>query len=143
MAHSSSPLRRALALFGLAAPPLGWADCSRDIIVPVAPIGLSVVVSPNAIGGIYPQLLRGLGAKAACNVVFSAASRARLEVMYEIGSAEVLIPASGTPRRDQHGRFVPLLGNRPPLISVHSARAPIHSVQDYRAEILFGNIRPR
>lgn len=138
------PLRRALLpLLALAAPLWARADCSRDIIVPVAPIGMSVVIGPSSIGGIYPELLRSLGAKAGCNFIFSAVPRARLEAMFETGTADLLIPASGTPRRDQHGLFVPLLGNRPLLISVQGPRAPIQSMQELidRREIRLALVR--
>ncbi|MDC8756536.1 substrate-binding periplasmic protein [Janthinobacterium fluminis] len=130
MRHFSLLLRAPLLALGLAAPPGAGADCSRDIVVPVAPIGLSVIVNGGAVSGIYPELLRSLGAKAGCNFVFSAVPRARLEAMFEAGTADLLLPATGTPRRDLHGRFVPLMGNRPMLISVQSPRAPILNVQE-------------
>lgn len=122
--------RRAIAGLALIASLPAWADCSRDIVVPMSPIGASVIVNGGAISGIYPELLRSLGAKIGCNFIFTSVPRARLEAMFETGKADLLIPASGTPRRDQHGLFVPLLGNRPMLISVQSNRAPVTGVQD-------------
>lgn len=131
MTPSSRPLwRRALAALALSAPLAAWAGCSRDIAVPVAPIGTSVVINGDGIGGIYPDILRKLGPKAGCRFIFSAVPRARLEAMFEAGTADLLIPASGTPKRDQHGIFIPLLGSRPTLISVAGARAPIQTVQE-------------
>ncbi|CDG82622.1 substrate-binding periplasmic protein [Janthinobacterium agaricidamnosum] len=106
------------------------AECTRDIIVPLSPIGASVVVNGTSVSGIYPELLRNIGAKVGCNLVFSAVPRARLEAMFETGKADVLIPAISTPRRDQQGWFVPLLGHRPMLLSVQSSRPAITSVQD-------------
>jgi polar amino acid transport system substrate-binding protein len=50
--------------------------------------------------------------------------------MFEAGKADLLIPASSTPRRDQHGLFIPMLGNRPLLISLQGTRAPINTMQD-------------
>lgn len=128
--RSPTPRWRALLALCLAMPLCAWAACSRDISVPVAPLGVSVIVRGAAISGIYPELLRTLGAKAGCNFVLSAVPRARMEAMFETGKADILIPASGTPRRDRHGLFVPLLGNRPLLISVQSPRPPVLSVQD-------------
>ncbi|MET3133267.1 polar amino acid transport system substrate-binding protein [Oxalobacteraceae bacterium GrIS 1.11] len=114
----------------LSAPDCARADCSRDILVPVAAIGQSVIIGETTISGIYPDLLRSMGAKAGCNFIFSAVPRARLEAMFEAGKADLLIPASGTPRRDPHGSFVPMLGIRPVLISIVSARAPILNMRD-------------
>lgn len=135
--------RGALLALAAAATPGAGAECSRDIVVPLAPIGASVIVGGATISGIYPELLRKLGAKAGCNFVFSAVPRARLEAMFETGKADLLIPASGTPRRDQHGWFVPLLGNRPLLISVESPRAPVGSMHELieRKEIRVALVR--
>ena len=119
-----------LALPALALPLAAWANCSRDIQVPVSQIGASVVGSGATVSGIYPEILRSLGAKMGCNFVFSVVPRARLEALYETGKADILIPASSTPRRDQHGLFIPLLGNRPLLISLQGAREPVSSMQE-------------
>lgn len=126
----SSAWRRTVAMLALALPSLASAQCSRDIQVPVSAIGASVVVNGATIGGIYPDLLRSMGAKVGCTFVFTAVPRARLEAMFETGKADLLIPASGTPRRDQHGLFIPLMGNRPLLLSLQSARAPINTMQE-------------
>lgn len=125
----SSP--RALFLSLLAVLPLaGQAACSRAINVPVAATGQSVVIDGDTIKGIYPDLLRGLAEKEGCNFVFTAVPRARLEVLFETGRADLLIPASKTPKRDTHGTFVPLVQNRAMLISLQSTRAAIKSVQE-------------
>ena len=128
----SSAWRRTVALLALALalPSLAGAQCSRDIQVPVSAIGASVVINGASIGGIYPDLLRSMGAKLGCNFIFTAVPRARLEAMFEAGKADMLIPASSTPRRDQHGLFIPLMGNRPLLISLQSARAPVNTMQE-------------
>lgn len=119
-----------LALPALALPLAAWADCSRDIHVPVSQIGASVVGSGATVSGIYPDILRSLGARMGCNFVFSVVPRARLEALYETGKADILIPASSTPRRDQHGLFIPMLGSRPLLISLQGARASINTMQE-------------
>jgi polar amino acid transport system substrate-binding protein len=128
----SSAWRRTVAMLALALalPSLAGAQCSRDIQVPVSAIGASVVINGASIGGIYPDLLRSMGAKLGCNFIFTAVPRARLEAMFEAGKADMLIPASSTPRRDQHGLFIPLMGNRPLLISLQSARAPVNTIQE-------------
>ena len=128
----SSAWRRTMAVLALALalPSLAGAQCSRDIQVPVSAIGASVVINGASIGGIYPDLLRSMGAKLGCNFIFTAVPRARLEAMFEAGKADLLIPASSTPRRDQHGLFIPMLGSRPLLISLQGARAPINTMQE-------------
>lgn len=113
----------------LAAPAGALAGCSRAMRVPVAPVGASVTVRDGAIAGIYPELLRSLGAAEGCDFVFSEVPRARLEAMFEAGGADLLIPASGTPLRDRHGWFIPLLGSRPTLVSLAGARAPVASMR--------------
>ena len=126
----SSAWRRSMAILALALPTLAGAQCSRDIQVPVSAVGASVVVNGATISGIYPDLLRSMGAKLGCNFVFTAVPRARLEAMFEAGKADLLIPASSTPRRDQHGLFIPLMGSRPLLISLQGTRAPINTMQE-------------
>ena len=126
----SSAWRLSVAVLALALPSLAWAQCSRDIQVPVSAIGASVVINGAAVSGIYPDLLRTMGARIGCNFVFTPVPRARLEAMFETGKADMLIPASSTPRRDQHGLFIPLMGNRPLLISLQGTRAPINTMQE-------------
>lgn len=133
LSHRWPAWRRAAALalpLACAAMPALGNGCSRDIIVPVAPIGVSVVVNGNAVEGIYAEMLRSLGAKAGCNFVFSVVPRARLEVMFESGKADLLLPANRTPARDQLGYFVPMIGHRATLITLPGDRAPIRNAQE-------------
>lgn len=106
--------------------------CSRVIRVPLAPVGLSVITSGGAVGGVYPDLLRKVGADAGCRFDFSVVPRARLEAMYFNGSADVMMPATRTTQRDGRGDFVALLHARPMLISLSSDRAPMLSLDDLR-----------
>lgn len=106
------------------------AKCSRVIQVPVAPIGQSVLIEGDNIGGIYPELLRGLTDKEACSFAFSEVPRARLEMLFETGRADLLIPASKTPRRDAYGTFVALVQNRATLLSLPSSRPAIKSLRE-------------
>jgi polar amino acid transport system substrate-binding protein len=106
------------------------AGCSRVIQVPVAAIGLSVLVNGDSITGIYPDLLRGLTDKEGCSFSLSAVPRARLEVMFETGRADLLIPATKTPKRDALGTFIGLVQNRPLLLSLQSRRPTITSVRE-------------
>jgi polar amino acid transport system substrate-binding protein len=90
--------------------------------VPLAMTGLSVIVSGEIISGVYPEILSDLSAKEKCSFELSIVPRARLEMMFENGHADILIPATRTARRDKLGFFVPLISNRAMLISVQEQR---------------------
>ncbi|MDI4633624.1 hypothetical protein J7U46_11240 [Pelomonas sp. V22] len=125
----SRACRRLLSCL-LLLPMLAWGQCSRVLKVPVAPIGLSVTVEGDVVGGVYPDLLRGLGE--GCRFEFSTVPRARLELMFESGQADLLVPASRTARRDELGLFVPLVRSRPALVSFSEAkdRPPVRSLDE-------------
>jgi polar amino acid transport system substrate-binding protein len=123
-------LRHLLAAASIVACLPAQADCSRDIVVPVASVGVSVIVSNGTFSGIYPELLRSLGPRAGCHFTFVSVPRARQELMFETGKADILLPATRTPARDLHGIFVPMVGHRAMLISLTSPRPPIINGQD-------------
>lgn len=106
------------------------ADCSRDIIVPLSTTGVSVIVGNGTFSGIYPELFRSLGPRAGCHFAFSSVPRARQEMLFETGKADLLLPATRTPARDANGVFVPMVGHRAMLISLQSPRPPITNAQD-------------
>ncbi len=100
---------------------LGFAQaaCSRVIQVPLAPVGLSVLLPPQGPpSGVYPELLRLLGEAEGCHFAMNAVPRARQELMFETGRSDLLVPASRTQRRDEFGDFVPLIQARAMLISL-------------------------
>jgi polar amino acid transport system substrate-binding protein len=109
-----------------------WSACSRPFNVPVSAIGMSVTVSGLNVGGVYPELLRSLDGKNGCTFNFSPVPRARLEAMFETARADILVPATRTPRRDQLGYFVPVIVSRATLISIDAKRAPVHTMQQLR-----------
>ncbi len=122
---------------GIAAALLLWmmavsacAHCTRTIVVPVAPIGQSIVIDADNISGVYPDLMRAAAPRAGCRFELIAVPRARQEQMFDSGAADLLIPASQSPRRDEVGEFVPLIRVRPTLISLQSARGPLHSLKE-------------
>lgn len=125
-------------------PIVAQAECSRTIHVPIAPVGLSVfVAADNTVSGVYPEILRDVSAKEACSFDFSVVPRARLDALFEAGKADLLIPASRSPRRDEFGVFVPLVLSRAMLISPATQRAAIHSAQELlaRRELKLGLVR--
>ncbi|MBI2753611.1 MAG: transporter substrate-binding domain-containing protein [Betaproteobacteria bacterium] len=115
---------------GAALPRAAQAACSRVIHVPISATGQSVIVDGDTIKGIYPDLLRSLADKDGCTVALSAVPRARQEILFETGRADLLIPASRTPKRDMHGSFIPLIRNRAMLISLRGSRPAIKTMQD-------------
>ena len=127
--HALPSLRPLFALLVL--PALAQAAaCTRPFVVPMSPTGLSVAISGQSVGGIYPELLRAISAKSGCAFKLSVVPRARQEALFETGQSDLLIPASRTARRDQLGYFVPLIANRPAAISLDTKQAPLHSIQD-------------
>ena len=115
---------------GLLMPLAASAACSRVINVPLSPTGFSVIDSGELIAGIYPEILNTVGAKEKCEFRMFLVPRARLELMFENGQADILIPATRTPKRDPYGIFIPLVRNRATLISIDSTRAPVQNLQE-------------
>jgi len=111
-----------------------YANCSRVINVPMSSTGLSVVVNGDAVSGIYPDLLRVMSEKEGCAFAMTAVPRARLEVLFETDRADLLIPASKTPKRDALGTFVALIQNRALLLSIQSKRPAVGSVRELLAQ---------
>lgn len=106
------------------------ADCSRPMQVPMSSTGQSVIITEGAISGIYPELLRSLGGKDGCEFILVPVPRARQELLFETGKADLLVPAVKTPRRDEHGIFVPLTRSRATVISQDTRRPPFKSMYD-------------
>lgn len=127
--HAFLPLPWVALAFCLSLSAQTLAACSRVINVPVSATGQSVIVEGDAISGIYPDLLRGMSDKEACIFALTAVPRARLENQFETGRADLLIPASRTPKRDQSGTFVALIHNRAMLMSLQATRPPILTSQ--------------
>lgn len=109
------------------------SGCTRPISVPLSPGGASVISEGDKLRGIYPDVLRSVADKIACKFEYSMVPRARLVALYQLGQADLFLPASPTPERDRHGTFVPLVSIRPVLISLEGNHAPITSAQDLLA----------
>ena len=110
------------------------ARCTRPLSVPVAATGLSIIDQGDIISGIYPEILRTIAAKEGCTFTITIVPRARLEVMFESGKADLMIPATRTPHRDLYGLFVPLVRNRAMLMSIQSSLPPVKTMQDLLAQ---------
>jgi polar amino acid transport system substrate-binding protein len=115
---------------GLLASVAAHAACSRVIQVPMSATGQSVLIDGDTITGIYPDLLRSLSEKEDCTFATSGVPRARQEILFETGHADLLVPATKTPKRDALGTFVALIHNRVALWSIQSNRAAIKTVSE-------------
>ncbi len=111
------------------------------VVVSIGANGINA--ADDSVDGVYPEVLRMVGAKEGCSFKFSVVPRARLDALFEAGQADLLIPASKSPRRDQFGVFVPLVYSRATLISVAADHSPIRSAKDLldRSDLKVGVVR--
>jgi len=122
------------AAWMLAAATVAEAGCSRTMTVPMAPIGLSVSFDDDRSGGVYPTLLREMGPALGCEFQMQRVPRARLQRMIESGHADLLIPASAAPARDNDGEFVPLIQVRASLLTLARDRPAPRSMAELIAQ---------
>jgi polar amino acid transport system substrate-binding protein len=108
------------------------ADCSRPIQVPVAEIGLSVIVHGQEVSGIYRDILDDVSKHLNCQFLYKPVPRARLEAMFQAGTADLLLPAPRTEQRDRHGVFVPLIQARAAVISMEGKLPRVLSLADLK-----------
>ena len=106
------------------------ASCSRPIHVPVAPHGMSVIVKHGKAAGVVPEILDELGDKYGCKFAFPVVPRARLEMLFRAGDADLVVIATRSPERDLYGTFVPVFKYRAVLVSVKPMDAAVQSVDD-------------
>lgn len=110
------------------------AGCSRPINVPASAAGSSVTVKDGQVGGMFPEVLNLIGARAGCTFIFSVVPRVRIETMFANGQADMLLAATEVERRGQHGTFVPVFETRPSLMTMSGvAGAPMRSIADLLA----------
>jgi polar amino acid transport system substrate-binding protein len=94
------------------------AGCSRPIKAPMAPTGRLVILDASGenVDGVWPEVLRQVGAATGCYFEFPVMPRARLENELIGGKAlDVMISATRTDERDAAGEFV-LLFRQPMMI---------------------------
>ena len=118
-----------LIFSALALPLDSIAACSRVIQVPVTAIGYSIILQGEAVSGIYVDLLREVE-KDGCQFKFTTVPRARSEMMFKMGMADLLLPSTRTPQRDELGLLIPLIKSRATVISIAPDRPIITSTQD-------------
>ena len=131
MHRKTSILSLGVAVAGLFLGGASHAACSRPIVVPSAPTGYSIIVKDGNVSGVYPELLHELGRKFGCRFEFPVVPRARLEKMFfNDGTADLLIPATRTPERDQQAQFFSLIGVTPGMMSLQGRATNINSVEE-------------
>jgi len=107
------------------------AGCTREIIVPVAPTGFSVIVEGDKVSGAFPDALRELGRKFGCTFSFPVRPRARQSYMFlESGEGDLLLPASRTSQRDQQADYVSVMKLKMALVSLKRTPVRVGSVQE-------------
>lgn len=109
---------------------LAGATCSRAIIAPILPSGLTVIAKGNSFSGIVPDFLAQVSEKSGCKFSFQLVPKSRQEALFEGGQADLLLTAVRTPKRDQFGSFVPLVQLRATLISIEAGQGAISSSQE-------------
>jgi polar amino acid transport system substrate-binding protein len=127
----------------LCAPLPALAGCSRPLQVPVAPIGQAVTVAQGKVGGIFPELLRVEAARAGCVIEFQVVPRSRMEKLFELGQADLLMPARRSARRDAYGHFVAMIRSRAVLLAMEPHVPAIRSVAELlqHGELRVGVVR--
>ena len=118
-----------LMFWALTVPLHSAAACSRVIQVPVTAIGHSIIIRGEAVSGIYADLLREIE-KEGCHFQFHNVPRARSEILFKTGMADLLLTSTKTPQRDELGLLIPLIKSRATVISIASDRAAINTAQD-------------
>lgn len=119
----------AILLLGLACS-LARAECSRPLVVPVTITGFAATVVDGQVHGIYPDLLREEAARNGCAIDFQIVPRARQEMLFTTGHADVLVPARRVARRDEDGIFVAMIRSRPVLMTMASRALTFHALPE-------------
>lgn len=109
-------------------PGLAAASCSRTINVPVAPHGMSIIDKHGKAAGVVPEMLDEIGDKFGCKFAFPLVPRARLEMLFRAGDADMVVIATRSPERDVSGTFVPVFKYRAVLVGVKPADKAVQSV---------------
>lgn len=109
------------------------AGCSRPIDVPMSPMGPTIAFDGERASGLYPMLIRELGAATGCQFHIHRVPRARLQKMFESGQADLLAPAAHAVSRDGLGEFVPLVQVRASALTITRDRPPLQSLAELLA----------
>ena len=114
-------------------PALALGACSRPIAIPAAQSGQTVNFKGDEAFGIMPDVFRTIASATGCIFKWSLVPRIRVEAMFENGTADLLLAATESERRSQHGTFVALVESRATLISLASERPRIGNFEELLA----------
>ncbi|MDN3918833.1 substrate-binding periplasmic protein [Roseateles violae] len=128
------PGRRALLALCWLLPALSAAaGCSRPLRAPVSPAGQLVIVEGERVSGVWPDLMREVGAEIGCTIEFAVVPRARIErALLEGRGLDLMLPATRTAERDRHGLFVPLLHQPWMLLTRKADAGRVRSLDELR-----------
>lgn len=127
--------RAIIAASALTVPLAAMAVCTREIRVPVAPTGASVIITGNVVSGAFPDMLRELGDKLGCHFVFPIVPRARMSFMFfTSGEADLMLPASRSAERERDAIFIPLMSLKVALVTLHKRDIHVSSVPQLLAD---------
>ncbi|MBH9551432.1 transporter substrate-binding domain-containing protein [Inhella gelatinilytica] len=107
-----------LTMLWLLLAPAARAGCSREIYVPVSPLGLMVTVHKGQPGGAFVEVLQEAGRATGCRFRFEPMPRARQEMLFLARRSDLMLPAQRTDRRDPFGQHVAMLQVRPTLVAL-------------------------
>ncbi len=127
---SSSRYCSILLVFAALLPGASQAACTRPIIAPLSPSGMTLRMEGDKVSGFLPELLRRFGKEVGCEFVFTIAPRARIEAQFEAGQADVVMASTRSDRRDKLGVFVSMVSTRATVLSLGKPTAPIKSLAD-------------
>lgn len=94
------------------------ASCSRPILIPASPLGLSMQIDANnQLSGITPDFFSVLTKESGCRFEYVVVPRARAELMFLQGEVDIFPTATQSASRDQAGTFIPVMSSLPALIT--------------------------
>ena len=123
---------------------MAQAACTREIRVPAAPTGASVIVHGDAVSGAIPDALREQGARMGCTFAFPVMPRARMAYQFlESREADVLVPASRSAERDKDAIFVPMMKWKVELITLRRRALHVAGVRELAAQTRWTGVAVR
>ena len=114
-----------------------FANCSRPINVPIPALNATHnSLADGSKRGDFSthvmQLMDALGGKLGCQFTYLMVPKARQELLFRNGEADVLFMATRSEKRDEVGQLIPLLQIRPVIISNIKDKLPILSVKEIK-----------
>ncbi|MES3023077.1 MAG: transporter substrate-binding domain-containing protein [Pseudomonadota bacterium] len=122
-----------LLLAAVLLPKAADAACSRVIVLPAAESGKTIAFKNGEAVGVVPDVFKSIAANTGCVFKWSPVPKTRMEAMFAVGQADLLLAATQTEQRDSLGVFVPLVESRATLLSLGGERPPVHNFAELLA----------